>query len=237
MRYSLSKRDIAVIPPHAIGRTVIKNPEHYKRIVVNISQHLMSDFEYSSLKMKENWVHQKTQGSRVLHLDAENFQQIISLFDQISEKIENGKENYSFTLQYLLFQVLQIIFDPSSSNLDLSKKRVLDQRLASILEYIEVHLVDTDLSLENVSDYFHLNKFHFSHYFKKKMNLPFYRYVLLKRLSLALVMIKQNQLTIEQIALKCGYNDYSSFYRSFKKEYKISPKKLQKEYVNNFKGN
>ena len=144
---------------------------------------------------------------------------------------------YTFTLQYLLFQILQIIFDPSSSNLDLSKKRVLDQRLASILEYIEVHLVDTDLSLENVSDYFHLNKFHFSHYFKKKMSLPFYRYVLLKRLSLAVVMIKQNQLTIEQIALKCGYNDYSSFYRSFKKEYKISPKKLQKEYVNNFKGN
>ena len=196
----------------------------------------MSDFEYSSLTMKENRVYQKTQGSRVLHLDVENFQHIISLFDEISEKIENGKEIYSFTLQYLLFQVLQIIFDPSCSSLDLSKKRTLDQRLASILEYIEVHLIDTDLGLENVSDYFHLSKFHFSHYFKKKMNLPFYRYVLLKRLSLAMAMIKQNQLTIEQIALKCGYNDYSSFYRSFKKEYKISPKNLQKEYINNFKG-
>lgn len=210
-----------MIPPYAVHRAIIKRPDHYERIVVNISQNLISDFEYSSLTMKENMVHQKTQGSYVLHLHSKNFQHMISLLDEISEKIENGKENYSFTLQYLLFQVLEIIFDPSSSSSSsssgLSEKMELDQRLVSILEYIEVHLTDTDLSLENVSDYFHLNKFYFSHYFKKKMNLPFYRYVSLKRLSLAVAMIKQNQLTLEQIALKCGYIDYLSFYRMFKK--------------------
>ena len=79
MRYSLSKRDIAVIPPHAIHRADIKNPEHYKRIVVNISQHLISDFEYSSLKMKKNnGFIKKPKVLECYILDTENFQQIIS---------------------------------------------------------------------------------------------------------------------------------------------------------------
>ena len=76
-----------------------------------------------------------------------------------------------------------------------------------------------------------MNKYYFSHYFKERMNLPFYRYVSLKRLSMALDMIKQNQLPMEQIAVKCGFLDYSSFYRLFKKEYMVSPKNLQKEIM------
>ncbi|MEH7414307.1 AraC family transcriptional regulator [Neobacillus drentensis] len=43
-------------------------------------------------------------------------------------------------------------------------------------------------------------------------------------------MIKQNEFSIETIALKCGFPDYSSFYRLFKKEYNLSPKNLQKEF-------
>jgi transcriptional regulator GlxA family with amidase domain len=62
------------------------------------------------------------------------------------------------------------------------------------------------------------------------MNLPFYRYVSLKRLARAVTMIKQNQNSIEDVATKCGFTDYSSFYRLFKKEYNLSPKNLQKEF-------
>ena len=182
--------------------------------------------------MKENIVYQKTQGSYVLHLHSKNSQDIISLLQEITHRLKNGEENFSFTLHYLLFQALQVIFDPASRMPNLSNKDELDQRFVSILEYIESHLTEPDLSLDNISNYFHLNKYYFSHYFKKNMNLPFYRYVSLKRLSFAVTMIKQNQLSMDKIALKCGFPDYSSFYRLFKKEYNLSPKKLQKEYKN-----
>jgi transcriptional regulator GlxA family with amidase domain len=45
-------------------------------------------------------------------------------------------------------------------------------------------------------------------------------------------MIKQKQIPIEKIAVKCGFPDYSSFYRLFKKEYNLSPKNLQRDYKN-----
>jgi len=226
--YFLRRGDVVVIPPYAVHKAIVKNIDNYERIIVTVSSHLMEDFGSSSPSMQENMGYQKTQGSYVLHLDSKNFQDINTLLFEITQKIKKDEENISFTLHYLLFQVLQVIFNPASSMPNLSNKDEVDQRLAMILEYIESHLTDSDLNLDNVSTYFHLNKYYFSHYFKKKMNLPFYRYVSLKRLSLAVTMIKQNQMSIENIALKCGFPDYSSFYRLFKKEYNLSPKSIQK---------
>ncbi|MFJ7729412.1 helix-turn-helix domain-containing protein [Neobacillus sp. NPDC097160] len=230
--YSLRRGDVVVTPPYAVHKAIVKNFDTYERIIVSVSEHLMDDFLSSAPSMKENIVYQKTQGSHVLHLHSKKFQDIISLLHEMTHRIKNGEDHFSFTLHYLLFQALQTIFDPASSTPNLSNKDELDQRFVSILEYIESHLTEPDLSLDNVSNYFHLNKYYFSHYFKKNMNLPFYRYVSLKRLSFAVTMIKQNQLSIEEISLKCGFPDYSSFYRLFKKEYHLSPKKLQKEYKN-----
>jgi AraC-like DNA-binding protein len=230
--YSLKRGDVVVIPPYAVHKAIVKSPDSYERIIVSVNEHLMDDFISSSPSMKENIVYQKTRGSYLLHLHSKNFQDIISLLQELNDRIKNGEDTFSFSLHYLLFQVLQVIFDPASNRPDLSNKDELDQRFVSILEYIESHLTEPDLSLENVSKHFHLNKYYFSHYFKKNMNLPFYRYVSLKRLSFAVTMIKQNQLSIEKIALNCGFPDYSSFYRLFKKEYNLSPKRFQKEYKN-----
>ncbi|NIK78771.1 AraC-like DNA-binding protein [Paenibacillus castaneae] len=230
--YSLRRGDVVVIPPYAVHQAVVKNFDNYERIIVSVNECLMNDFISSSPTMKENIVYQKTQGSYVLHLHSKNFQHILSLLQDIIQKITIGENNYPFSINYLFFQVLQDIFDPTSSMPNLSNKNELDQRFVAILEYIESNLTKPDLSLDNVSNYFHLNKYYFSHYFKKNMNLPFYRYVSLKRLSYAITLIKQNQISIEKIALKCGFSDYSSFYRLFKKEYNLSPKKSQKEYKN-----
>ncbi|WP_342506633.1 AraC family transcriptional regulator [Sporosarcina sp. FSL K6-2383] len=230
--YSLRRGDVVVIPPYAVHKATVKHMDSYERIIVSVSEQLMDDFLSSSPSMKENIVNQKTQSSHVLHLHEKKLQDVHFLLNEINHKIINEEENFPFTINYQLFQALQILFDPTSSMPNLSNNNKLDQRFVSILEYIELHLTEPDLSLDKVSTHFHLNKYYFSHYFKKNMNLPFYRYVSLKRLSFAVTMIKQNQLPIEEVALKCGFLDYSSFYRLFKKEYNLSPKKLQMEYKN-----
>ncbi|MBT2658528.1 AraC family transcriptional regulator [Bacillus sp. ISL-18] len=229
--YFLKRGDVVAIPPYAVHEANVKDIKQYERIILHISRHIMEDFSSSSPSLKENIVYQKTYGSYVLHLHSKYFQEMISLFHEIINRIKNDEENFSFTLHYLLFQALQIIFNPEGSLANLSIKDQVDQRFVSILEYIELHLTEPDLSLERVSNHFHLNKYYFSHYFKKNMNLPFYRYVSLKRLSYSVTLIKQNEFSIETIAIKCGFPDYSSFYRLFKKEYNLSPKNLQKEYI------
>lgn len=226
--YSLRRGDVVFVPPYAVHQAIVKNFDNYERIIISVSKVLLDDFVSSSPEMKEDIVYQKMQGTYVLHLHSKNFTHVLTLVQKVTRRLDMEESPASFSVNYLVYQVLQEIFKPTSSMPSLSKKSVLDQRLVSILEYIESHLTDPDLSLDHVAAHFHLNKYYFSHYFKNNMNLPFYRYVLLKRLSYAVTMIKQNQTSIEKIAMKCGFSDYSSFYRLFKKEYNLSPKKLQK---------
>mgnify|MGYP001397560732 CR=1 FL=1 len=227
--YSLTKGDIVVIPPYAVHRATVEDFANYERIVSTISNTLMNEFLSISPTLKENIDHHQTHGSYVVHLQSNNLKVVTSILQELSERRKKVEGNYSFALHYLLFQSLQVIMNPESSSPIINEENKKDKRLVDIIEYIESHLTDPDLSLETIAKHFHLNKYYFSHYFKNNMDVPFYRYVLLKRLAIAVTMIKQNENSIEEIASKCGFQDYSSFYRQFKKEYNLSPKKLQKK--------
>jgi len=229
--YSLTKGDIVVIPPYAVHQATVKDFDNYERIVSMVSNPLLEEFLSISPAMKESTVDLKTHHSFLIHLPAKNVKEITTIFQELSErKKAKEKEHHSFAVHYLLFQALQIILNTKSDESIIHDESEKDQRLVSIIEYIETHLTDPDLNLNNISNHFHLSKYYFSHYFKNNMNVSFYRYVLLKRLATAVTMIRKNETSIEEIAAKCGFQDYSSFYRLFKKEYNVSPKRLQKGY-------
>jgi AraC-like DNA-binding protein len=50
-----------------------------------------------------------------------------------------------------------------------------------------------------------------------------------KRLILAQSLIREG-LTMMDVSIQCGFNDYSNFVRAFKKNFDISPKKYSKQY-------
>ena len=58
------------------------------------------------------------------------------------------------------------------------------------------------------------------------MNTSFSKYLTLRRLIESKRLISEN-IPLEEVALKVGYKDYSTFYRAFKQEYGISPRKYK----------
>ena len=71
-----------------------------------------------------------------------------------------------------------------------------------------------------------------AHLFKEKYGLPIHQYIIKKRLSLCKDALLNNE-EITEICLLCGFSDYSSFYRAFKKEYGLSPKQYKNQHFRN----
>jgi AraC-like DNA-binding protein len=90
-----------------------------------------------------------------------------------------------------------------------------------IIEYISQHYADIqDLSF--VVDVFHYSTVHVNSLFKNRLGVSLWRYVLHIRLDRACDMLV-NGIHASEVALSCGFKDYSTFYRLFKKSYGITP--------------
>ena len=60
------------------------------------------------------------------------------------------------------------------------------------------------------------------------------KYINKKRLAKAKELLKTGD-PIINIYHKCGFQDYTSFFRAFKKEYNITPKEFQNKYFESVK--
>lgn len=83
------------------------------------------------------------------------------------------------------------------------------------------------LSIEKLSDHFHLSPSYFSRKFKKQMNISVMNYVYLIRLNQAHNLIVNSDHSIQYISDRCGFPNTNSFNRYFKEKYKETPLKYR----------
>jgi AraC-like DNA-binding protein len=91
-----------------------------------------------------------------------------------------------------------------------------------VLEYIGTH-IDEDITIDDLSAYTYLSKFHLSREFKKHTGTTLHRYILQKKLIAAKELILRD-IPITLVYEQCGFGDYSNFFRAFKNEYGMTPK-------------
>ena len=108
-----------------------------------------------------------------------------------------------------------------------------DNIFEKIVDYIDNHYRDVDISLKKLSDIFSYTEKYLSHLFKKKMDISFKSYINKLRIQYAYKLIENNETSVSQIAFSCGYSDSLYFSKVFKKTHGISPtqyiKNLQKK--------
>jgi AraC-like DNA-binding protein len=93
--------------------------------------------------------------------------------------------------------------------------------VADVIAYINEH-IGQELSLDEVSGHFYISKFHLIREFKSYTNRSVYQYIVAKRIIQAKLLM-QSGVPPTKVYLKCGFREYSSFYKAFKKETGLSP--------------
>ena len=102
------------------------------------------------------------------------------------------------------------------------EENFLNEDSSHILRYINRHLTE-DLSLEKLCERFFISKSQLNRNFKKSNGSTVWEYITAKRLLLAKEMLKESARPTE-VYLKCGFNDYVTFYKAYKKYFGVSPK-------------
>lgn len=91
-----------------------------------------------------------------------------------------------------------------------------------VIEHIEENIFE-HLTLQSVSQQFHLSEFHFSRLFKMITGTSVKKYILGRKLALAADKLKDPQNTITNIAYDLGFAYPEVFSRDFKKWFGVTP--------------
>lgn len=101
-------------------------------------------------------------------------------------------------------------------------------RVNRVFRFIDGNL-DSDLSLEKVSEIAFFSPFHFHRIFKFITKETLNEYVTRQRIEKSALDLLHKNITVTAIAHKYGFSDISSFSRAFKKHYRISPSNFKKQ--------
>ena len=83
------------------------------------------------------------------------------------------------------------------------------------------------LDAESLARRFRISREHLSRTFREQTGSTLHDYVTRIRLRMAVDLLLQTRLTAKEIAARCGFSEYSIFYRTFKRRLGWSPETLR----------
>ena len=104
-----------------------------------------------------------------------------------------------------------------------------DNELKDIETYI-LNNLDKDVSLSGVARHFHYNTSYFSRYFKNLSGMKYKDYLVNLQLTQVKYLLKNTDLFIQDIAIRCGFQSFANFLLVFKKNEKMTPSEYRKRY-------
>ena len=102
-----------------------------------------------------------------------------------------------------------------------------DERLTAMLNYIQNNY--QTVTLESVAEQFHLSEPYVSKYIKDKSGKTFGEHVAHIRMKRAKTLLKNGNMTVENIAYAIGYQNVEHFNRTFKKSFDMTPIQYRNE--------
>ena len=154
-----------------------------------------------------------------------------NMFFDLLKEFNKGKiqdeSNDEFLIAKLLFEILFFIFSHENCyKKSLSKP---NERMHTIIKYINDNY-SNQLSIQEVADEFGITKDHLCHVFPKYIGVTFVTYLNVVRIKAACEMMKKEQDTISDIAIKCGFSSSHYFCKVFKSEKGMSPSEYRAQF-------
>ena len=104
-----------------------------------------------------------------------------------------------------------------------------ENTVQSVLGYLREHYREK-VSLEQLSEFTHLNGNYLCSVFKKHVGVSIFTYLNNHRLQKAETLLKTTTLPVGQIAEQCGFPSVGLFFRKFKERQKVTPAEYRKKY-------
>ena len=97
-----------------------------------------------------------------------------------------------------------------------------NRQCASVKRYIDLHFKEA-LTLEQLAEDAHMNKYYLSHAFKREYGISPINYMITKRIEESKYLLAETDLSMSQIAQLLGFSSPSYFSQVFRRTQAVTP--------------
>jgi len=155
-----------------------------------------------------------------LKLDFYNQQLILNIIETMLYEFKNKREGYDSILRAYLNQLIVQLSRVYKENMKAGKDTLF--RFAELAAFIELNF-NKKITVNELSQKIGFSERHFSRIFISIYDTSPMEYIMRLRLKQSCILLKNRDLNITDVAVKCGFEDSNYFTRQFKKYYKVTP--------------
>lgn len=230
--YKVEPMDMLLISNKEIHRTIV-NPEFpHERIYIYFDPDVVSQLTGSEYELLDMFEKRELGFGNKIERDIVKQNELYSSFMELYQWYRSKEpERYVMMISVLLKLLVKInkICENSRREAgELGPDIGYNEKIYKVIRYISMNL-DRKISLDELEENFYINKYHLCHLFKEITGFSVMEYANYKKILAAREKLKKGK-PISEVWVNLGFEDYSSFYRTFKKVSGISPKEYSSKH-------
>ncbi len=171
-------------------------------------------------------------------LNAEAYDRIMAILDAVLQEITKAKQDWqsavSSYLSVLFITFARYIGEAEHAPFEAAKEW---HHAGVAVRMVMESFSDSELRLETLADALYISKSHFSRLFKDFTGESFSDYLRSVRMNHACKLLRETDMSVEQIVAECGMRDVRSFYKNFQNHTGKTPSQYKEnKKVFNIKG-
>lgn len=210
--YHIQTGDMILLT-HRQKRRFLKTDSNFELAVITVKHSALSGTAHLSFLY---WLSQQNQ--YILTGGA-----LLKLLKEITLELEDKKAYFNKIISAKLTEFFCLA--ERESRFDPEAVPAQDKSMLQILEYIDQNITQP-ISLKEIAPRMNMTESAFSRRFLKMTGTTFRKYVMLKRIEYALLLLETTDLKVIDIAFECGFSSISGFYDTFKKITGTTPNKI-----------
>lgn len=136
------------------------------------------------------------------------------------------KADNELVIKSLLFEIWDICIRSADKNADTPKNKNVDD-VKLIMNYIKNNC-GRDVTLEEMAAYLNVSKGFLCRRFSRVLHMTPFEYLIRIRIEKGCEMLKNTDLSVGEIATRCGFNSFAYFSKLFREKVGITPREYRK---------
>lgn len=228
--YDLRPNDIVLVNSGEVHKPIICSDAPYERIIIYVSPDYLSEYRDEKNDLSLCLRHALSEQSHVLRLHSSLNGKLGSVIRELDRSLQD--EDYANELYHrILFLEFMIHLNRAAlhNHIEFIGDSASNEKILAVLNYLNEHLTE-DISIDELSSRFFLSRYYLMHTFKEQTGYTIGSYLSTKRLFLARDLIAKGT-PITDVCYACGFHNYSTFSRAYKKSFGESPREYRQNFL------